>query len=101
MKRKVVVIGLCLCSLLAAGWGLRAAQQPQKKIATTPGPPLRVEPAKESDATGKTVAAARAFLATLDEAGRAKVNFAFDSDQKNRWSNLPVGMVKRNGVRWG
>jgi hypothetical protein len=51
--------------------------------------------------TGKTVAAAKAFLATLDDAGRAKVNFPFDSDQKSKWSNLPVGIYKRNGLRWG
>jgi hypothetical protein len=62
---------------------------------------MRVEPAKESDATGKTVAAAKAFLATLDDAGRAKVSFAFDSDQKTKWSNFPVGIYPRNGLRLG
>jgi hypothetical protein len=62
---------------------------------------LRVEPAKEGDATGKTVAAAKAFLATLDNAGRAKVSFDFNSDQKGKWSNLPVGIYERNGLRWG
>src|SRR5262249_2028973 len=44
---------------------------------------------------------ARAFLATLDDAGRAKVSFAFNSDQKSKWSNLPVGIYNRNGLRWG
>jgi hypothetical protein len=101
MKRKSVITGLCLFVLLSAGWVLLAAIQQQKKIKTTPAPPLRVEPAKGSDTTGKTVAAAKAFLATLDDAGRAKVSFAFNSEQKTKWSNFPVGMCPRNGVRWG
>src|ERR1051326_4893273 len=102
MKRKMVITGLCLFQLLSAGWVLRlTAQQQTQKIKTTPAPPLRVEPAKESDITGKTVAAAKAFLSTLDDAGRAKVSFAFNSDQKSKWSNLPVGIYKRNGLRWG
>jgi hypothetical protein len=102
MKRKIVITGLWIFTLLSAGWVLRlAAKQQTRKINTAPAPPLRVEPAKESDATGKTVAAAKAFLATLDDAARAKVSFAFNSDQKSKWSNLPVGIYNRNGLRWG
>jgi hypothetical protein len=101
MKRRIVIAGLCLFVLLSAGLGLLAAIQQQKKIKTTPAPPLRVEPAKASDTTGKTVAAARAFLATLDASGRAKVSLPFDDEHKIRWSNFPVGMCPRNGVRWG
>jgi hypothetical protein len=102
MKRKIIITGLCLFVLLSAGWVLRLmAQQQKQKTSTTPGPPMRVEPAKASDATGKTVAAAKALLATLDDAGRAKVNFPFESEQKSKWSNLPVGIYQRNGLRWG
>jgi hypothetical protein len=102
MKRKIVITGLCLLVLLTVGLGLLAAkQQQQKKSKTVPAPPVRVEPAKVSDTTGKTVAAANAFLATLDTAGRAKVSLPFDSEHKTRWSNFPVGMCPRNGVRWG
>jgi Protein of unknown function (DUF3500) len=101
MKRITIITALCLGGLLPAGWLLWAAQQRTQKIATTPAPPLRIESAKESDATGKTVAAAKAFLATLDEAGRAKANFPFNSELKSKWSNFPVGVVPRNGVRWG
>lgn len=102
MKRKIAITGLCLFVLLSAGWVLQAVvQQQRKKIKTPPAPPLRVEPAKVSDTTGKTVAAAKAFLATLDTAGRAKVSLPFNSEQKTRWSNFPVGMVPRNGVRLG
>ena len=77
-----------------------AAKQQQKKTKPTPAPPSRVEPAREGDATGKTVAAAKAFLATLDAAGRANVSIPFDDEHKTRWSNFPVGMVPGNGVRW-
>ncbi len=102
MKRKMVVTGLSSFVLLSVGWLLQlTAQQQTRKINTTPAPPLRVEPAKGSDVTGKTVAAAKAFLATLDDAGRAKVSFAFNSEQKTKWSNLPVGIYNRNGLRWG
>ncbi|MBO0857068.1 MAG: DUF3500 domain-containing protein [Chloracidobacterium sp.] len=102
MKRKILITGLCFFTLLSTGWVLRlAAKQQTRKINTTPAPPLRAEPAKESDATGKTVAAAKALLATLDGASRAKVSFAFNSDQKSKWSNLPVGIYNRNGLRWG
>lgn len=102
MKRKIIITGVCFFVLLCASWLLRlTAQQQTPRINTTPAPPLRVEPAKESDVTGKTVSAAKAFLATLDDSGRAKVSFAFNSDQKSKWSNLPTGIFKRNGLRWG
>jgi hypothetical protein len=52
------------------------------------------------EATAKIVAAAQAFLASLDEAGRGKVQFAFDNqEQKVRWSNLPSPMFGRQGLR--
>ena len=89
MQRKIVITGLCLFMLLFAGWALMVAKQRQKTIKTTPAPALSVEPVKGDDATGKTVAAARAFLATLDTAGRAKVSFAFNSEQKAKWSKFP------------
>lgn len=101
MRRNIVVAGLSLFVLLSAGWVLMEAKQQRTKIKPTPAPSLRAEPAKEGDATGKTVAAARAFLATLDAAGRAKVNQPFDDEHKVRWSNFPVTFVQRNGVRLG
>src|ERR1700733_8094274 len=51
--------------------------------------------------TGKVVAAANAFLATLDSAERTKVGFSFNSSQKMGWSNLPSGIYQRNGLRLG
>src|ERR1700750_1147900 len=101
MRRKGVIAGLCLLALLCAGWVMLAASRRQAKFKTTPAPPLRAEPAKDGDATAKTVAAANAFLATLDEAGRAKASLPFDEEHKTRLSNLPLRLVPRTGVRWG
>ena len=102
MKRKIVITALGCFALLSAGWMLRAAQQQQtQKIPTKPASPVSVAPAKDSDQTGKTVAAAKALLATLDDAGRAKASFAFNSDQKTKWSNFPTGIFTRNGLRMG
>ncbi len=92
MKQKIVMTGLCLFVLLSAAC---------QKIDSASAPAQRVKPAKENDVTGKTVAAAKAFLATLDDAGRAKVSFDFNSDQKTKWSNFPVGIYPRNGLRLG
>ena len=55
----------------------------------------------QADATARIVASAQAMLATLDDAGRAKVQFAFESPQKAKWSNLPTGVFNREGVRIG
>src|SRR5438132_5317762 len=58
-------------------------------------------PNTQADATARIVAAAQAVAATLDEAGRAKVQFPFDGPQKARWSNLPSPMFQRTGLRMG
>jgi hypothetical protein len=47
------------------------------------------------------VAKANAFLETLDDQQRGKVLLEFDSAKKPSWSNLPVTMVPRNGLRLG
>lgn len=52
--------------------------------------------------TQKVVAAASAFLETLDNSQRDKLSFAFDdAAQRVRWSNLPVSMVPHRGLRMG
>jgi hypothetical protein len=55
----------------------------------------------QADATARIVKAAQAVLATLDEAGRATVQFPADSPQKTNWSNLPGPMFQRKGARLG
>jgi hypothetical protein len=53
-------------------------------------------------AAGEVEAAAKKFLARLDDAQRAKVQFDLkDEAQRKRWSNLPTTMVKREGLRMG
>lgn len=45
---------------------------------------------------------ANAFLATLSNQQKATVLFDFkDAEQRVRWSNLPVGLVRRTGMAWG
>jgi len=78
----------CLGVFVAAPESVSAPQAPPAQTAT-------------ADATARIVASAQALLATLDEAGRARVQFPFDSPQKKRWSNLPTGIYKREGVRLG
>jgi hypothetical protein len=58
--------------------------------------------AAETGQTQKIIAAANAFLATLDDTERGKVSFAFnDAAQRIRWSNLPINMAERRGLRMG
>ncbi len=46
--------------------------------------------------------AADAFIATLDDRQRARVQFAFDDEaQRKNWSNLPTGIYQRKGLRLG
>ena len=102
MKRKITITALCLGGLFFSALLLaQTAEQQTRKTNVKTVPSLPIEPAKGNDATGKTVASAKDFLATLDDAGRAKVSFPFDSDLKSKWSNFPVGVVPRNGIRWG
>jgi hypothetical protein len=54
-----------------------------------------------ADATARIVKAAQAVAASLDDAGRAKLQFAFDAPQKANWSNLPTGIYARHSLRMG
>lgn len=49
----------------------------------------------------QAVAKASAFLESLDGPQRGKAFLPFDSAKKPAWSNLPVTMVPRNGLRLG
>jgi Protein of unknown function (DUF3500) len=52
--------------------------------------------------TKKIVAAANAFEATLTDAQKTKVNFAWgDTTQRAKWSNFPTGIFQRNGLKLG
>lgn len=62
----------------------------------------QVQAAADQDRTRKIVSAADAFLKTLDDAQRRQVSFEFDdAAQRKRWSNLPIAMAERRGLRMG
>lgn len=74
--------------------------------ATAATPPTNATPATTAPAAGgvsptiaPAVAAAQAFLATLDDAGRSGVTFERTQAKLSAWSNLPDGLFKREGLR--
>ena len=68
-------------------------------LAQRGGTPPAASPGTPADATARIVAAAQAVVTSLDEAGRAKVQFPFEAPQKTKWSNLPSPMFQRDGMR--
>ena len=80
----------CLGLFVAVAASLAAQQSPSPPAATA-----------AVDATARIVSSAQALLATLDEAGKTKVQFPYDSPQRSKWSNLPTGIFKRDGLRLG
>ena len=82
---------------LALAMAAAATAVAQRSVPST-GP---VTAPTSADATKHIATAAQALLATLDEAGRARVQFPFDGPQKTRWSNLPSPIFQREGVRLG
>jgi hypothetical protein len=60
-----------------------------------------------TDPTSRAVAAAEAFLATLDQGQRIKANIGLNEKTRTVWSNLPsgitmqVGATERNGLKLG
>ncbi|TVV73329.1 DUF3500 domain-containing protein [Sphingomonas solaris] len=85
-------LGLLVAATACSGRGPKG-ETVDLPIATT----IAVKPA---DARAKAiVATATAFLATLSEAQRKAVVYAFDDNaQRARWSNFPVSFVERGGI---
>jgi hypothetical protein len=68
-------------------------------LATMAAIALSVSGAAPPSDTARIVAAAEAFLATLDPQQRQKVLYAFnDEQQRARWSNLPTAFIPRGGI---
>jgi hypothetical protein len=67
----------------------------------TPPAPASAGDEKPASITTHAVEAANAFLGALDAKQREKALYEFGSAKKPNWSNLPVTMVPRNGVRLG
>ena len=84
--RSAATVGVALCTALSVAVVAQRTSPP-----TPAGTPAAT--------TARIVTAAQAVLAALDDAGRKTVQFAFDSPQKSKWSNLPSPMYQRNGVR--
>jgi uncharacterized protein DUF3500 len=93
-----------------AATGASPAASPVAAIASSPSP--AASPAGSpiaatgvtvaGDATPRVVAAADAFLATLNDAQRAQAVFDFNNaGAKAQWSNLPRGLFTWVGVRMG
>jgi Protein of unknown function (DUF3500) len=63
--------------------------------------------APSTDATARAMAAAEAFLGTLDQPQRLKANIDLNDKSRTVWSNLPtgttmqVGATERNGLKLG
>lgn len=68
-------------------------------LAVIPAAQLTAAPAVK---TQRIADSANRFLATLDDAQRGRVTFDFNNTaQRKRWSNLPVTMAERRGLRMG
>ena len=84
----------CVCGLLVVLLSFSAA-------------PYTGQRGGASDTTLKAVSAANAFLATLDNAQRAKVSLQLNKTTRANWSNLPTGTTfqngatERNGLKFG
>ena len=86
-----IAVGMLLALAVAATMGLAHLQTVRAQS--------RTSAETSAEATKRIVSAAQALLATLDDAGRAKVQFPFEGPQKARWSNLPSGIFQREGLR--
>jgi hypothetical protein len=65
------------------------------------GAPVSTSPTAQAETTARIVASAQTLLTRLDQTGRSKLQFSFDSPQKSNWSNLPTPMFRRGGLRLG
>jgi len=81
---------------LYLGAALYASSIPQQSAPVVPA-----EDAKGKKTPTTAAAAAKAFLDSLDAKLREKAVYEFTSDKKPNWSNLPVTMIPRNGVKLG
>jgi len=86
-----IAVGMLLALAVAAAMGFAQLQTVRAQS--------RTSAETSAEATKRIVSAAHALLATLDDAGRAKVQFPFEGPQKARWSNLPSGIFQREGLR--
>lgn len=110
MKHERLLISIGLCMLIFSACSNRTGRPPgssasSANVVAAPNAAVAVAtpaPAEASDTTAKVVAAAEAFLATLDDTQRSKVQFEFSNNaQRVKWSNFPTGIFQRAGLRMG
>jgi hypothetical protein len=92
----LVLVGL---SLYASQASVQPAKKPDQLVQAD-GAQAKAD-GKASAQTTRAVAAATTFLEMLEAKGRDRALLDFSSGKKAGWSNLPVTMVPRNGVRLG
>jgi len=86
---------LAACSVTAASGDTSTTSRTSASTATT-------TPASADSATAAVVEAANAFIATLDADQLDAASYDYSDDAaKTNWSNLPEGMVQRNGLSVG
>jgi hypothetical protein len=54
-----------------------------------------------SQTTDEIIIAADRFLKTLQPDELQKISFQFEDSLRTRWTNLPVGIAERKGIRYG
>jgi hypothetical protein len=94
MSRVMHVSAVVLLGAVAAA----AAAAAQRGAGT---PAAAAATATPAAATEAIVSAAQAVVKSLDDAGRARLQFPFEGPQRTRWSNLPTGIFERQGLRMG
>ncbi len=87
MLRSLLFLGVIGCS--------------ERAEPVVPAAPLACSDAGGHSDVASVVAAAVAFRSTLTDEQRAKLDLPFTREVATMWSNLPVGLVPRRGVRLG
>jgi Protein of unknown function (DUF3500) len=64
----------------------------------TPASEQAAQSSRAADATTRAVAAAKAYLATLDDKQRVKATVELNPTTRVSWSNLPTGIAMQNGA---
>lgn len=95
---KGIILGCCaaLLALAPSAFAHRGATTAPSEIIPIPAyaPKGGVASAKHALET------AHAFLHSFSEERRAKLLFAWDSEERKKWSNLPAKIVKRAGLNF-
>ncbi|WP_416984435.1 DUF3500 domain-containing protein [Streptomyces sp. T028] len=103
VRRTAIALAVCV-ALGVTGCAAQNSTASSSSAALTTG---RTTPVKASSGAGgantaQVVAAADAFLATLSDEQKDTVLYDFgDAAKKTGWSNFPIPVVERNGLKLG